>query len=327
MIIGIAYDTRDDYDFDSDVSYYDFTTIAEVSYVKQNIEKCGHEVVLLGNYKKILSMFQNGIFPKVDLVFNMSEGAKSRNREGLIPSLLEMYEIPYTGTDAYGLSICLNKLHSKIMAEYLHIDTPKYFTIFSEADLLQLCPDKYPAVLKPIYEGTSSGVIRILSYDEYLENGKKLFTTYRQPLICEEYIDGREFTVSLVGSGEDIEIIGIVETIRKNGDPIGIFSTDDKICGNCTRTHPHKLDQNIIDKAYNWALKLHKFFDCKDLNRIDYRMDADGQLYFLELNPLPGLSPSSAFPNCCLQYNLKFVDAIKRIIQSAMTRYKESKEL
>lgn len=321
MIIGIAYDKRDDYSLTSDAGYFDFTTAAELSYVKQTLEKCGHAVKLLGNYYHILKNIASDMFNEVDLVFNMSEGLKSRNREGSVPVLLEMAKIPYTGTDAYGLGLCLNKYHSKIMAEYLDIPTPEFCLVRTKDDIQKNMPARFPCVLKPIYEGTSSGIKLVKSNNEYISEVADLLDTFQQPVLCEKYIDGREFTVSLIGTGVDTNVVGIVETLRKDGTPIGIFSSKDKMYGNCKRTLVQNMPKQVKGLAFDQAIKFHNFVECKDLNRIDYRMDGDGNLFFLEANPLPGLSMSSAFPNCCILNGISFENAMEKIIESALKRY------
>ena len=321
MRIGLAYDTKEDYSFEGDASYFDFTTLAELSYVKHSIERCGHTTSLLGNYSNILKQYFSTQLNSIDLVFNMSEGLKSRNREGSVPSLLEMANIPFVGSDAYALSLCLNKHHSKIMAEHLNILTPEYFIINALNDIKEKTPRSYPCVLKPIYEGTSSGIKLVKSYNEYILVAELLLNIFQQPILCEKYIEGREFTVSLIGTGADTTAVGMIETVRKNGLPIGIFSSDDKMYSACIRKLPHDIPDEIKNRALDWAIKFHTFTECRDLNRIDYRLDAYGNLYFLEANPLPGLSISSAFPNCCLLHKLSFEDALQKIITSAIKRY------
>lgn len=320
MIIGIAYDRKEDYGFNGDACYFDFTTVAELSYVKKTIENCGHTVKLLGNYYNILNSISNDMLKDIDLVFNMSEGLKSRNREGSVPILLEMAKIPYTGTDAYGLGLFLNKYHSKIIAEHLGILTPEYFLI-NNSDDIQKELTCFPYVLKPIYEGSSSGIKLVRSYSEYTLEALYLLNTFQQPILCERYIEGREFTVSLIGTGVATNAIGMIETLRKNGTPIGIFSSEDKIYGNCKRSLVQNVPKQTEEVAIAQAIKLHNFAECRDLNRIDYRMDQDGNLYFLEANPLPGLSISSAYPNCCKLNGISFEEAIIRIIESALKRY------
>lgn len=321
MIIGIAYDTKEDYSLNGDASFFDFSTLAEVSNLKKAIESCGHKVLLLGSYKRITSLIAQNEMADIDIVFNMCEGIGSRNREGLLPALMEANGIPYTGTDTYGLCLSLNKIHSKIIAEYLKINTPRYFVIEKNRKIIPDVNIQFPLVVKPAYEGTSSGVTLVRNQDELLKITQSHFRTFGQPIICEEYIDGREFTVSLIGSGISTKPVGIIETIRKNKQPIGIYSCEDKMKGHCERSLPSDLPDTIKKQAFEWAVKLHNFIGCMDINRVDYRMDKNGTLYFLELNPLPGFSSTSAFPECCRLNSILFKDAINEVINSAAQRY------
>lgn len=321
MTIGIAYDTKDDYSLNGDASFFDFSTLAEVSNVKKAIQSCGHKVVLLGSYKKISDLLAKNNFIDIDLVFNMCEGVKSRNREGLLPALMEANGIPYTGTDTAGLCLSLNKLHTKIIAEHLGLNTPRYFTLEKDGVIPANMNISFPQVVKPIFEGTSSGVKLVKNYDELIKTSQSLFSIFDQQLISEEYIDGREFSVSITGSGSSTKTVGIIETVRKNEEPINIYTCDDKINGRCERRLPNEFPDSAREQAFEWAVKLHNFIGCKDINRIDYRMDKNGVLFFLELNPLPGFSSTSAFPECCRLNGILLKDAIKDVIESAAQRY------
>lgn len=320
MNIGIAYDIKEDYQFnDQNWSHFDFTTLSEVSHVKEALEKSGNHVHLLGNFEKLLSALQCNQLNGIDLVFNMSEGIQSRNREGWVPSLLEMYHKPYTGTDTYGLNLALNKLHTKVIASFLNISTPDF--CFIESEIEQEIPINFPCVLKPNYEGSSSGIVLVKNNAELNYYAKQLLHTYHQPVLCEHYIDGREFTVSLIGNGIQTHAIGIIETIRKDGTPIGIFTDQDKLHGCCARQIPTDLSEIIKQKAISQAIQIHRFIGCRDFNRIDYRMDKQGNLFFLEMNPLPGMGETSAFPICCELNGLEFHDVINEIVWQACSRY------
>ena len=114
MKIGITYDIKEQYGFESlDLNYTDFLNAADVTFVKDTLEKCGYEVVLLGNATQLIQNLNNNIY--VDLVFNLAWGYRGRNREGLIPAILEGYGIPHTGTDSFGCSLCLDKIQAKLI--------------------------------------------------------------------------------------------------------------------------------------------------------------------------------------------------------------------
>ena len=161
LCVGIAYDVKEDYSISAEgFSHCDFSMLFEIKMIKELLEERGHVVYLLGNYQKINKMFMDGTFPEVDIVMNTAEGILSRNREGWLPSLFEINDIPYSGSDAYALNLTLNKLHTKIIAEYLKIPTPTYCKIDCMDDVqMAIKSVKGPWILKPNYEGSSSGVM------------------------------------------------------------------------------------------------------------------------------------------------------------------------
>lgn len=322
MNIGITYETREDFSFSStDWRYADFRTSAGITYIKRLFELHGHNVILIGSYKKLLKYISNLQRFEFDIIFNASEGIKSRNREGWVPSLLEMYEIPYVGTDAYGLSLSLNKIHTKIICKYLGIKTPDFYEIRSseDIDLLQNTVH-FPCVLKPNCEGTSSGVMLIENAVDFRSNAQKLLDTYNQTIVCEKYIDGRELTVSLIGNGNSLRSIGIVETVRCNGEKIGIYGIEEKFTDVCRKQIP-ALDDEVSSRLIEASKKIHQYLGCLDYSRLDFRMDLDGQIYFLELNPIPDLAIDSSYPMCCELQGIPFGDILEEILQHALNRY------
>lgn len=294
--------------------------------IKELLEERGHTVHLLGNYQKINRLFINGNFPDVDIVMNTAEGIISRNREGWIPSLFEINNIPYSGSDAYALGLTLNKLHTKIIAEYLNIPTPPYYKVDSEEDVAMASVLlKRPWILKPNYEGSSSGVILANTKEELISAFRNLSAEYHQTLLCETYINGREFTVSLLYDGTNTKVIGTVEIIRKGTSELGIFSAEDKYSDTCTKI-PANLASDIIEDMQNDAKKLHEFLDCNDYSRADYRVDADGHYYFLELTPLPNVDYESGFAKCCEYNKYNLGKVLEEILYNALKRSHKNRQ-
>lgn len=320
--IGIAYDVKEDYDISSEgFKHCDFSTLAEISIIKNLLEQRGHTVWLLGNYEKIYNMFLQNCFPAVDIVMNTAEGVVSRNREGWLPSLFEINHIPYSGSDAYALGLSLNKAHTKIIAGYLNIPTPPFY-IINSADEVSRIPDIIPSpwVVKPNYEGSSSGI-------RYVEDAPalqgvviELLSEYAQPLLCETYISGQEFATSVLYDGEKSQCIGTVEIVRKDGSNIHIFSAEDKYSTSCTKL-PAKLPQELLRRIEADTIKLHRFLGCSDYSRADYRVDLKGNYYLLELTPLPNVDPEGGFGKCCEFRKLKLGYVYEEILYNALTRY------
>ena len=249
---------KEDYNISSKgFKHCDFSTLSEISIIKQSLEQRGHSVILLGNYEKVYNMFLEKKFPSVDIVLNTAEGIVSRNREGWLPSLFEINHIPYSGSDAYTLGLTLNKAHTKIIANYLGIPTPDFYIVNKIDDIMSI-----PAC--------------------------ELLTEYHQPLLCESYISGREFATSILYDSRKSKCIGTVEIVRKSGANIHIFSAEDKYSDTCTKI-PAAIPENLLRHIEEDTIRLHRFLECNDYSRADYRIDSYGNYYFLELTPLPNI--------------------------------------
>ncbi len=325
--IGIAYDVKEDYSISAEgFSHCDFSMLFEIKMIKEILEERGHIVYLLGNYQKINKMFIDGKFPEIDIVMNTAEGILSRNREGWLPSLFEINDIPYSGSDAYALNLTLNKLHTKIIAEYLNIPTPSYYKVDCIDDVRAATKSlKGPWILKPNYEGSSSGVILAKSEKELELAFHKLSTEYKQTLLCESYIDGREFTVALLYDGENTKAVGTVEIVRKEKPHLGIFSAEDKYSDTCTKI-PAVLPNRIIECMQEDAKRLHQFLGCNDYSRADYRVDSNEQYYLLELTPLPNVDYESGFAKCCEYAKYDLGKILEEILYNALQRYNNNKQ-
>lgn len=321
--VGIAYDVKEDYSISAKgFSHCDFSMLFEIKMIKELLEERGHIVYLLGNYQKINRLLIDGEFPQVDIVMNTAEGILSRNREGWLPSLFEINDIPYSGSDAYALNLTLNKLHTKIIAEYLNIPTPPYYRIDCMADVRKAAESiKGPWILKPNYEGSSSGVM-FANSEKALERAfQKLSAEYQQTLLCETYIEGKEYTVALLYDGENTKTIGTVEIVRKGESQLGIFSAEDKYSDTCVKI-PAILPEHITKGMEEDAKKLHQFLGCYDYNRADYRVDSEGQYYLLELTPLPNVDNESGFAKCCEYGKFNLAKILEEILYNALRRYK-----
>lgn len=321
--IGIAYDVKEDYSISAEgFKHCDFSMLAEITIMKQALEQRGHTVILLGNYEKVYKMLLNDCFPKVDIVLNTAEGIISRNREGWLPSLFEINHIPYSGSDAYALGLTLNKAHTKIIASYLGIPTPAFY-IVNQLDDIALIPDKVsaPWIIKPNYEGSSSGVRYVEHLDALYDTAAKLLAEYRQPLLCESFIHGREFTTSVLYDRDKAKCIGTVEIVRKNGADIHVFSAEDKYSDTCTKI-PADIPKELLDHMEKDTIKLHRFLECNDYGRVDFRVDLNGNYYFLELTPLPNVDPESGFGKCCEFSKLQLGYVYEEILYNALKRYR-----
>ncbi|MCW5807049.1 MAG: ATP-grasp domain-containing protein [Deltaproteobacteria bacterium] len=231
----------------------------------------------------------------VDLIFNIAEGVEGRNREAQVPALCELLGIPYTGSDSATLAIALDKaLGKKVLLQH-DILTPKFQVWESVKE--RLSPDmKFPLIVKPNAEGSSKGIgsTSVVDNEDDLRAAVKVCVErYRQPALVEEYIAGREFTVGLLGDKRP-RVLPPMEIKFKKDNPRPVYDYavkqewEEYVYYECPAklTEAEQKAMEKIARATFWAL------DCRDVARVDMRMAADGRIYVLEVNPLPGLTPN-----------------------------------
>ncbi len=230
----------------------------------------------------------------VDLIFNIAEGVEGRNREAQVPALCELLGIPYTGSDSATLAIALDKaLGKKVLLQH-DILTPRFQVMESARE--RLSPDmRFPLIVKPNAEGSSKGIgsTSVVDSEEELRAAVKVCVErYRQPALVEEYIAGREFTVGLLGDKRPRVLPPMEIKFKKNtARPVYDYAVkqewEEHVYYECPArlTEAEQKAMEKIARATFWAL------DCRDVARVDMRMDADGRIYVLEVNPLPGLTP------------------------------------
>lgn len=315
--IAFVYDTQDTYGITDRISYSDFCYIEEVKFIGSMLKSKGYSFIDIEGPKAFLDLYCNGL--NIDIVFNKCEGFNSRNREGLFPAILEFLEIPFIGTDSYGLSLSLNKCHTKLIAENIGVNTPKFILIEKKTDLEKDLNISFPVILKPNSEGSSMGVKIVFSKEELFTSVDELSVSYGFPLLCEEYIFGNEVSVPIVGTGDNANALGAVEFVQNDGSLFSIYSTEAKYYLGC-KSIMYSNESDLTVKLKNDALNIYRSIGCRDFGRVDFRIK-DGVPYLLEVNPLPTLSKDGSFDLCAQYNNESIADVLDEIIKSAAIRY------
>lgn len=325
MRIGITYDTMEDYPNINYKKYSDFASLTSISFLKREFEKAGFETFLIGSLDKLKKQLESKTMT-ADIIYNTAEGIHSRNREGGVPALLEMYGCPYIGSDAYALSLSLNKYHTKILAEYCNVLTPRYEIIYQE-DSSELIQEKllrlhFPLVIKPNYEGSSMGLYLATTIDEALEAISQDHQDYNQEVLCEEYIAGIEVTVPIIGTGITAQPLDVIRFHRQDGSNLPLFDSDDKHYAEIY-CESAKLANSTKQKIMENALTLHRMLGCRDINRLDFRLDTWGNAFFLEMNPLPALDPEGSFVCAARTHGMDFSQLLLRLVKEAENRIQQ----
>ncbi|MHB1843936.1 MAG: D-alanine--D-alanine ligase family protein [Deltaproteobacteria bacterium] len=292
--------------------------------IREAIVSHGHEVVDL---EATSELPQRLAANPVDLVFNIAEGFKGRNREAQVPAVLELLDIPYTGSDPAALSIALDKALAKKMVRQHGILTPDFVVMQSGKERLPK-ELRFPVIVKPVAEGSSKGVFGksvVQTEPELRELARELAARYRQPALVESYIGGREFTVGLLGERRP-KVLPVMEVVFLGDDPTPVYDFGTKLDWSRRVRYdaPAKLEpaqQREIERA---ARAVFMALGCRDVSRVDFRMDLQGKLYFLECNPLPGLTPGwSDLVLIAQAGGLSYRDLIGEILAGGIRRYQE----
>lgn len=270
-----------------------------------------------------------------DIVFNIAEGFSGISREAQIPALLEMLGIPYSGSDPLTLATCLDKARTKEILSYHKIANPNFITI-TDKDFVISEEFRFPMIVKPVGEGSSKGIFTssfVRNQKELRSEVNRIIEEYNQPALAEEFLPGREFTVALLGNGNEVEVLPIVEISYKDfpKDFIPIYSYEAKWILDTREkpldvfSCPADLHPELEEKIKTAALSTFKVMRCRDWSRIDIRLDGNNIPNIIEINPLPGILPdpsdNSCFPKAARISGMSYNDMINRVLYTAARRY------
>lgn len=327
MKVGLTYDLRSEYlamGYGEDETA-EFDRDDTIVAIENALECLGIEPERVGHVKKLMERLLRG--DRWDMVFNIAEGLCGIAREAQVPTVLDIYEIPYTFSDPLILSLALHKGMTKQIVKASGYPTPDFCIIEKMEDATEVKFDP-PYFVKPIAEGTSKGITQdsIVRTKEHLAlTCENLITQYNQPVLVEQYLPGREFTIGILGTGEASEVLGTLEVILLEGAEKGVYSYTNK--EHCEELVEYRLAQpgndNTVHAAESIALGIWRTLGCRDAGRIDIRCDESGRPSFLEVNPLAGLHPDhSDLPILCKALSIPYVELIRRIVDSASQRIK-----
>ncbi|MEJ5258973.1 MAG: hypothetical protein WHS88_02160 [Anaerohalosphaeraceae bacterium] len=328
--IGLVYDLRRDYlsagftpedvaEFDSD---------STIDCLHQAIESLGYEVERIGNGWALCRALTAG--KRWDLVFTIAEGLKGRSREAQVPAVLELYQIPYTFSDPLVCAATLDKAVAKKLVAYEGLSTPA-FAVVRRAEDIQSVALRYPLFAKPLAEGTGKGIdpnSKVENPAQLKRVCRNLLEQHKQPVLVEEYLAGREFTVGIVGTGSKARVIGTmeIEVADKNQPPIYSYLNKEE-CETRIRYSPLR-EAALKQSIESLALRCYQVLECRDAGRVDIRCDAQNRPYFLEVNPLAGLHPThSDLPMIAAQEGMTYEELIGAILQSAFERAQEERNI
>src|SRR6266481_2753720 len=270
----------------------------------------------LSHLGKVVRLEANEDFPerlrqaRPDIVFNIAEGFHGVTREAQVPAICEFYGIPYSGSDPFTLTLCLDKARAKETLAFHGIPTPKFLLVEKLADLYRVAEKlKLPLFVKPVHEGSSKGITDsnlCRDRDQLFRQTEFLLENYRQPVLVEEFLPGKEFTCAVLGNGAEATVLPLVamnfESLPEGALPI--YSFDAKFVWDRPENPldifqcPARITRELQASIERVTLDAFRVLGCRDGARIDVRLDADGKPNVLEANPLPGILPDPADNSC-----------------------------
>jgi len=322
MRIALVYDLRDDYralGF-SEEEVAEFDNVETIDHLDGALRALGCEVVHAGRGQMLAARLAAG--KRFDLVFSIAEGVKGRSREAQVPALCELFDQPYLFSDPLTSAACHDKAVAKRLVRDAGVPTPGFITASDASEVAGW--REFPAFVKPVAEGTGKGCESasiVNSPEELAAAASKLLKRYRQPVLVETYLPGREFTVGIVGNGEAARVVGVCEILLKEHAEANIYSLHNKeLCEDLVIYS--RADDAEARVAGTRALAAYRALECRDAARIDFRSNQAGELFFLEANPLAGLHPHhSDLPILAAQNGIPYVELIGLILDAGLARY------
>ncbi|MFW6050048.1 MAG: D-alanine--D-alanine ligase family protein [Myxococcota bacterium] len=265
---------------------------ATIAAIRGAVESYGHEVVELEATPELPRLIDES---SLDFVFNIAEGIRGRNREAQIPALLELLDIEYTGSDPATLSLALDKALAKRVVRHHGIPTPDFLVMTSERQRLPK-GFRFPAIVKPVAEGSSKGVFGTsVARDEGELRSvvSQMLGRYRQGALVETFLPGREFTVGLLGERRPRVLPPMEIVFVQPSSEFPVYTFDHKLeaKGEVRYDAPAKVDAALGREIERVARGAFQALGCRDVARVDLRLDDRGRVNFVECNPLPGLTP------------------------------------
>lgn len=332
LSVAFLYNVRHKYPNPNDATSQleaDFDDPETIKLMIKHLENCGFDVIPIeANEEAYMKLYKNK--KKIDIAFNYSEGIYGNDREAQIPAMLEMLQIPYTGSTPLTQTLSLNKVKTKEILSFYDIPVSQHQIFKTNKEELEM---KFPVIVKPIAQGSSMGITNssvVFNEEQLRKQIDFVLKLFKQPVMVEKYLSGREFSVAMLGNPP--EILPIIEPnhslLPKELIPIDSLEVkwvfeeqfnDYLMC-------PAKIDKKLEDKIKHICLKVWEALNIRDLCRIDIRCDENNNPYFLEVNSPPGLIPpevsmTSYFPLAARAAGIDYESLLKKIITSAAERY------
>lgn len=305
--------------------------IEEYEAIKETLNIKGLEIEtfnLLDNIQELCSKLAS---KEYDVVFNLVESVGGESvKEMYVAGIYELFDIPYTGCSSVTLGLCLNKHRAKLFMKGAGFNVPNWRLYETPSKIVFDTNPQFPLIVKPSKEDASVGISEqsvVFNEQELKEQVDFLFTTLKQPILVEEYIEGREINSAILGDKEkialplsEISFDTLPSELPKIVTYEGKWVKESLYYQNTIPVCPAPLDEKLSAKLKKLSLEVSNIFGCRDYCRVDLRLTKDNQPYILEVNPNPDISIDAGFARAAKAYGLSYEELLLKIIEFALNR-------
>ena len=321
MKIGLTYDLRSwylerGYTMDETAEFDKEETVVAL---ENELSRLGYQTERIGNIFQLVEKLAAG--ERWDMVFNIAEGLYGDGRESVVPALLDQYRIPYVFSGPVVMGVSLNKYLTRLVVAAAGVPVCPGIIANSVNDLDDLSALEFPLFVKPVAEGTGKGITTrslVRDRESLVSLVQELLTNYNQPVLVEEYLPGREFTVGVTGNGAEAKVTGGMEVICRDNLPYSV-----EVKENYENYVTYRVyDEDMRSECDAVALGAWRALGAVDAGRVDMKADRNGRMCFIEANPLAGLNPvHSDLPMLSRLNGMAFSTLMEMIMDSAKKRY------
>jgi len=298
--------------------------IKAIQRIVDALKKNRHQVIALEGDKDLIPKLEQ-FMPRVvkgerpGMVFNLSYGIQGQARYTHVPSILEMMGLPYVGSGPLAHSLALDKVVAKVIFKQNGVPTPE-FTVLREPGF-EMPPMSFPLIVKPKNESTSFGLAVVHDEQELRQAAQVIFDEFQEPVLAEQYIDGREINVGLIGNGPP-DALPPVELKFDKGPKIYTYQDKTHRSGRTIGIQcPARLSAAQTAEAQRIAREAFEVLHCFDCARVDMRLSPQGKLYVLEINSLPSLGEHGSYTYAAAASGMDFAKLVNRLVEVASARY------
>lgn len=306
--------------------------LEERTHVADALQKNGFKTSLFNMNSDIKRLIEFIEEKEPDLIFNLCESVGDEStHEMFVAGLYELLGVPYTGASAFSLGMCQNKVRTKQVLSFYKIRVPK-FTLYKTAN--EIVEDqfdlRFPVIVKPSLEDASVGIDNGSVVDNFAALRKRvryIFQNFDQPALVDEYIEGRELNVAVIGNRRpiilpisEIDFSGLPDSLPRIVTYAAKWMEGTDEYKGTVGVCPAQIPAEVERQAKDIALQAYRIMGCRDYARVDMRLDKNNNLYVIEVNPNPDISDDAGFARSARAYGFSFDEIINKIVEYALER-------